>query len=223
MTKVDLQSLPRGERKKIKTRDALLVAAQELILEKGVRDVTVNQITESADIGLGTFYNYFKTKDDVLDGIAELLYDSYHADVDRIVEGVTDPAEIVAKSAKYTINKAVDGSQWGWIMFDSGIGIRKHSITMRARGEKDMREGAESGRFKIQNLQLTLSMISGGVMSVSHDIYRGFLSKDIIDEALVQVLGLLGIPQEEATAIVALPLPKIDPVILPISTLSELS
>ena len=50
MTKVDLQSLSRGERKKIKTRDALLVAAQELILEKGVRDVTVNQITESADI-----------------------------------------------------------------------------------------------------------------------------------------------------------------------------
>lgn len=220
MTKsVDLQSLSRSERKKIITRDNLLVAAQRLILEKGVDEVTVNQITEEADIGLGTFYNYFKTKDDVIDGVAQVLSDCYHKDVDAVTEGVEDPAEILAKSAIYTINKAVDGSQWGWIVFDSGIGIRKHSLTMRARGEQDMRHGAEQGRFIITNLALTLSMVSGAVMSVCHDIYRGFLPKECIHESIAQVLIMLGIPKDEAEEIVQRPMKQLPVIQIPVSTL----
>jgi AcrR family transcriptional regulator len=43
-----------------------------LIAERGFPNVTVEDITEAADVGKGTFFNYFATKDHVLGVMAEI-------------------------------------------------------------------------------------------------------------------------------------------------------
>jgi AcrR family transcriptional regulator len=69
----------RRERKKSETRHRLLDAAWRLFQEQGYDHTTVAQITEAADVGKGTFFNYFGTKDEIVDQIAlwriELLGD----------------------------------------------------------------------------------------------------------------------------------------------------
>jgi AcrR family transcriptional regulator len=56
----------RRERKRLDTQRKLIVAAMELISEKGLFDVRVEEITERADVGKGTFFNYFPTKEHLL-------------------------------------------------------------------------------------------------------------------------------------------------------------
>ena len=58
--------LRRVERRQLRNKKALLSAARRLIHEKGVDTTTMQEITEIADVGVGTMYNYFKSKDDLI-------------------------------------------------------------------------------------------------------------------------------------------------------------
>jgi AcrR family transcriptional regulator len=56
----------RRERHRVQTRDRLYRAALELFAERGFLETTVENITEAADVGKGTFFNYFPTKEHIL-------------------------------------------------------------------------------------------------------------------------------------------------------------
>jgi len=58
--------LGRRERKAAETRERIFRAAIELFACRGLSNVTVEQITERADVGKGTFFNYFASKEEVL-------------------------------------------------------------------------------------------------------------------------------------------------------------
>jgi len=56
----------RRERHRAETRQRLFDAALKLFAERGYLETTVEDITEAADVGKGTFFNYFPTKEHVL-------------------------------------------------------------------------------------------------------------------------------------------------------------
>lgn len=56
----------RRERKAAEMRERIFRAAIELIAQRGLDNVTVEQITGRADVGKGTFFNYFSNKEAVL-------------------------------------------------------------------------------------------------------------------------------------------------------------
>ena len=56
----------------METRIKLFRCALQLFSERGFSNVTVEDITEAADVGKGTFFNYFETKDHVLGVMAEI-------------------------------------------------------------------------------------------------------------------------------------------------------
>ena len=65
MTVVTILS-SRRERKKQQTRTHLLSTAIRLMTERGFDALTVEEIADAADVGKGTIYNYFKTKEDIV-------------------------------------------------------------------------------------------------------------------------------------------------------------
>lgn len=67
-----LKGAGRRERRAAETRLKLFRCALKLFAERGFQNVTVEDITESADVGKGTFFNYFASKDHVLSVIAEI-------------------------------------------------------------------------------------------------------------------------------------------------------
>lgn len=56
----------RRERRRVETRERLFRAALDLFARRGFLETTVEDITEAADVGKGTFFNYFPTKEHVL-------------------------------------------------------------------------------------------------------------------------------------------------------------
>lgn len=67
-----LKSMGRRERRAAETRVRLFRCALQLFAARGFSDVRVEDITEAADVGKGTFFNYFESKDDVLGVVAEI-------------------------------------------------------------------------------------------------------------------------------------------------------
>jgi AcrR family transcriptional regulator len=62
----------RRQRRAAETRVRLFRCALQLFAERGFPNVTVEDITEAADVGKGTFFNYFESKDHVLGVMAEI-------------------------------------------------------------------------------------------------------------------------------------------------------
>ena len=56
----------RRERKRTETRQRIFRAAMKLFAKRGILNTTVEDITEAADVGKGTFFNYFPSKEHVL-------------------------------------------------------------------------------------------------------------------------------------------------------------
>lgn len=67
-----LHSMGRRQRRGAETRVRLFRCALQLFAERGYSNVTVEDITEAADVGKGTFFNYFESKDQVLSVMAEI-------------------------------------------------------------------------------------------------------------------------------------------------------
>src|SRR4051812_6089481 len=61
----------RRERRKEETKNQIFQAAMRLFERKGVFNTTVEEITASADVAKGTFFNYFPTKEAILTKLAE--------------------------------------------------------------------------------------------------------------------------------------------------------
>src|SRR5271170_8294283 len=56
----------RRERRRLETRERIYRAALQIFAERGYLETTVEDITEAADVGKGTFFNYFPTKEHIL-------------------------------------------------------------------------------------------------------------------------------------------------------------
>ncbi len=62
----------RRQRHSSEIRERLFRAALDLFANKGFAETTVEDITESADVGKGTFFNYFPSKDHILLAFVEM-------------------------------------------------------------------------------------------------------------------------------------------------------
>jgi AcrR family transcriptional regulator len=89
MTMVINPAESRRERKKAAVRARIVAAGIELFSRHGISDVTVDQIAEAVDIGKGTIYNYFQTKEDIVV--------AFMVDLERRVQ---------AKLRRFTVSKA---------------------------------------------------------------------------------------------------------------------
>lgn len=61
----------RGERRRARTRADILVAARQVFAQRGYHDASIAEITEQADVAVGTFYLYFRNKDEAFATVME--------------------------------------------------------------------------------------------------------------------------------------------------------
>lgn len=65
------------EEKKQKTRNMILSKSMHLFLEKGVDNVGMRELAQNCDLGIGTYYNYFQSKDEVVISLIEELMSKF--------------------------------------------------------------------------------------------------------------------------------------------------
>jgi AcrR family transcriptional regulator len=73
----------RRTRNSAERRERLFRAAMELFARKGFTETTVEDITNAADLGKGTFFNYFPSKEHILLAFAEMQFAKLKAAVDE--------------------------------------------------------------------------------------------------------------------------------------------
>jgi len=94
-------SLPgRRERRRSETHERIFRAAMRLFAERGFLNTSVEDITEAADVGKGTFFNYFPTKGHVLQTLAEIQIGNVTAALEDAREGRDSMREVLFRLAR---------------------------------------------------------------------------------------------------------------------------
>ena len=71
-------------RNKQANRAAILEAARQVFLERGYDAVTIRDVIRCTELATGTFYNYFRTKEDVLRALIEAHVQDLTAELRRV-------------------------------------------------------------------------------------------------------------------------------------------
>lgn len=85
-------TLPRGARKRERTRGELVAAAERLVAERGLDALSIDEITIAADVAKGTFYTHFEDKEDLAAAIGEHIRAELEDKIAAINEGIADAA-----------------------------------------------------------------------------------------------------------------------------------
>jgi AcrR family transcriptional regulator len=214
----------RGARRKRETHDRLLTAAFRLMAEKGMEGVAVNEITEAADVGFGSFYNHFDSKETIHAAVLDRVFEDFADSLEEVLAEVSDPAEVIAASIRHTLRRARRDPVWGRFLLREALSAQALSRGLGRRLLRDIQAGMEKGRFTSADSLMALIPVSGGVLvaislelqlggaeTVPRDVFGDFkvTAEDFPERVATALLAALGLARTEARRIARLPLPEV--------------
>ncbi len=198
----------RVERRKARTRAGLLAAARELFANQGVEHTTIAEIAAHADIATGSFYNYFRTKEQLLDALLEEELTRQLTVLQRCQAQAEDPAEKIAIAHRHLVRHAQHDADWAWLMLRLDVNERVAWEVMGEPAADDLHAGIQSGRFEVANPRLALTASGGALLAVIHAQLVGEGSEHADCEHAEGVLRMFGLERREAAEIARRPLPE---------------
>lgn len=186
----------------------MIEAARQLIAQKAIEATPIAEITEAADVAVGSFYNHFDSKDELVQAVVSDTMEEHGAHVDRVTAGMTDPAEVLAASLRLTVRKVDHDPIWGWFVVRTNSMVPGLRETLGRRLGRDLRRGFRDGRFAAYEEQTIMAAIGGAVLGVMQSKLLGQVPADADVHLAKEVLCMLGLRPEEATEIVNRPLPE---------------
>jgi AcrR family transcriptional regulator len=204
---------PSGDRlarRKARTRQALVRAARDVLAGGGSTDLSVQELTDAADVGLGSFYNHFSSKAELFEAAVLDVLEEHGQYLDDLLPDVEDPAEVFAASVRLTGRLAGTRPHLARVLARSGMAYLGSDRGLAPRALRDLRRGIDSGQFTVRNAHVALAGTAGMLIAFLHLRLTG---GDVVaadadaDELAEQVLRMLGVPPDAAREIAHRPLP----------------
>jgi AcrR family transcriptional regulator len=163
----------RRDRRKAEARQRLLAAAHQLIAENGVSDLRIGDVTDLADLGFGTFYTYFPSKEALIEAVVADVLAGLAARIGGDALEFTDPAEAASASYRRFLRFSRDEPEVARVLveLDRVNAIFEDAVTPWAM--ETLSRGRKSGRFAVDDLDLALTSITGAALAAIRAILAG--------------------------------------------------
>jgi AcrR family transcriptional regulator len=196
----------RSDRRRERTRSQLTAATRALIAEKGVAGLRINEITERADVALGSFYNHFASKEEIVEAVvADSLRELADALATRSDEN-QDAADLVSTAVRRFVRLAYDDPDFARLVVHLNHADALFATSVHPAARRAVELGVESGRFQTGDVGIAVTSIVGGAMALMRGVLDGRVGEGA-DTAHAEIaLRALGIPLAEAAAISTQPL-----------------
>jgi AcrR family transcriptional regulator len=174
-----------------------------LFAARGVEDTRINEITDEADVGFGSFYNHFDSKDAIVEAVLSEAIAAQGQAVDALTRGFDDPAEVVCVAHSHFVNLARDDPEWAWLLIRLDV---SHQALLGALGpfaQRDIARGIRSGRFQVANKRTALFAAGGALLAVMRSVLDGQAPKDAARFHAEGVLRSFGVSPAEAADVAA--------------------
>ena len=164
---VSTPRVSRLDRRKARTRQALIDAAVRLIAEGRGDRASIQEITEAADIGFGSFYNHFDSKEQLFQTASEEVLERWGQMIDRAMRRASATRRSCSPSALRISGRL------GWTHPDiagfltgAGLDVLDVPTGLAPRALRDIQAGQAAGRFTVPDAEIALSAVAGGLLGL---------------------------------------------------------
>lgn len=206
----NVATLGRRERRKLEARQRLLAAARQVLAEHGEANLRIGDITDMADIGFGTFYSHFESKEAIVEAVlTEVLAGAASAIGTRALE-FDDPAETASFSYRRFVRFASEEPELAAVLtkLDGADALFENSLLPYAR--KTLERGIENGRFQIDDVELCLTSVSAAALAAIKGVLSGRVGPDADVNGAEMMLRGFGLDAASAKEISHRDLPHLD-------------
>jgi AcrR family transcriptional regulator len=206
----------RLERRKQRTRAALIKAAQEFIAA-GRLNVPVQDISQAADVGVGSFYNHFESKEELFQVAVNEVLDALGAVLDTLIAPLEDPAEKFALSYRLSGRMLRQRPDMSRVLLNNGLALLTSERGLAPRAKRDISAAAAAGKFQVEDPQLAVAVVGGALLGLAqllHDEPQRD-EGEATDEVTEHVLRMLGLPRQQARKLCQRPVPDLDELMHP--------
>jgi AcrR family transcriptional regulator len=194
----------RTDRRRERTRGKLTDATRELIAEKGVAGLRIQEITERADVALGSFYNHFDSKEAVVEAvIAESLQGLTET---LAADPVEDAAELVSIAVRRFVGMAYSDPEFASLVVHLNHADALFGVAVHPAARTAVQRGINEDRFDVPDLEVAVTGILGGSLAVMRAIIEGRLGKNAEIAHAEAALRSLGVSPADAAEVVRRPL-----------------
>lgn len=191
-------SKTRGHKKKARTRLALLEAGVHAFATYGA-GMTVQHVIGEAGVSNGTFYNYF----DDLEGLVNAVV--VHV-VTQLNDGVAnsagqDPAQRFAIASIQMLQLLAGRPDFAQVVLRLSTRTDLDDVVF-VHLRADLAEGRASGRFRDDPHEVTEDIVVGTLLACLRRICAGRWARDRAKVVVKHILELLGVPSDQASALV---------------------
>jgi len=192
-------SIGRVERRRMRNLEALIAAGQAVMAEKGIDAATMHEIAERADIGAGTVYSFFRSKDDLAMAVLERLMTDLAKRIERVTESFEDPGQVYAFGVRTVILTATGDRRWRQLLLRSEVLADAMYRQMGPFAMRDLEKASQAGRFRVHDVQVTFRMACHAMVGLARAITTDGLADDAVDEGVIAILCMTGIGRDDAT------------------------
>jgi AcrR family transcriptional regulator len=197
----------RHARRRQATREKLLEAAKVLFARQGAENTRIQEITEEADVGFGSFYNHFESKEAIVDAVLVDTVAVEGAEIDVRTSQLEDPAEIISAAHRMFVRRARTEPEWAWLLVRLNVSHNVALAALEPYARRDLRAAIEAGRLSVPNEQIALLAAAGAVVAVMRAVLDGDAPKDADIHHAEGVLRMFGLTPDDAAEVARRPLP----------------
>lgn len=192
-------------------RKRLIESAMIVFAEKGVGASVIPDVVAAAEVSQGSFYNYFRTNDDLLAAVSAELSAEMIQLIEPAVGGIADPALRVATGMRCYLHLARSHRLLARFLAAAGLRLLSHQSAVFRYLPADLEEGQKSGSFAPVPLDAVLDVAAGATLVAVDRMARGRVAKDYPEKMVAAVLRTLGMTADEVARVMAPALPKLAP------------
>lgn len=185
----------------------MVSAARSLIAEKGVGGLRIDQITDRANVAMGSFYNHFESKEQVVEAVVEHAIEELLLAITVVSTTLPDPEEASVAPLRQVIRMTTDDPQFAGLLVNLDRADTTFLRAVLPYAVKELERGIQAGRFQIVDVDVTVTGVIGGMLAVMRRILDGDYPPDA-DEAYAEwVLRSFGVDGDLAHEVAVRPLP----------------
>ncbi len=207
----DALSIGRVARRQERKREALVQAGYRVMSAKGIDSATMQEIAELADVGAGTVYSYFKSKDDLAIAVLERVMLDLALRIEVATANFKDPAQVYAFGVRMVFESAIGDRRWKQLLHRAEVIANAMFNCMGPFAIRDIENATKAGRFKVKDARLTFKLASFAIIGASRAVTLGIFPASAIDETIVRLLCMNGMSEAEAIELANRPRPALPP------------
>ena len=193
--------------KRERTRRQVIAAAIGVLTQRGSALATMQEIAAAAEVAPATLYNHFRTKDELLQGVALHVAETLCRRIAESYTEVRDAAERMAIGNRRYIWLAEQSPGWALLVLDIGLAVPHLAQQVTQDARADLRLGLRQKRFRVTSEAAAMDLIAGTVSQAMRSVALGLAPARHDVAVAATVLRGLGMAADEALAVARRPLP----------------